>query len=57
MLYDIVEKNSKFLVTKDKKPVLLPSNTNPHLITEFDSKEDAQKYINILLSLKKEKVK
>lgn len=45
--------NNKFVVTKNGTPVSLPSNGGQKKITEFDNKEDADKYMNILLSLTK----
>lgn len=45
--------NNKFVVTKNGIPVSLPSNGGQKKITEFDNKEDAERYMNILLSLRK----
>lgn len=45
--------NNKFIVTKNGVPFSLPSNGGQKKITEFDNKEDADRYINILLSLTK----
>lgn len=55
--YDIVQKNSKFVVTKNGDPVLLPKSDGQAIVTEFDSKEDAQKYLSILEHLTKRRVK
>lgn len=51
----ITEKNSKFIVTKNGQPVLLPKSDGQTIVTEFDSREDAQKYIEILNRLSKQK--
>jgi hypothetical protein len=54
-IYDIVQKNSKFVVTKNGEPILLPKSDGQSIVTEFDSKEDAQQYLNILENLLKRK--
>ena len=56
-VYDVVQKNSKFVVTKNGEPILLPKSDGQSIVTEFDSKEDAQKYLSILESLVKRRVK
>jgi hypothetical protein len=53
--YGIVQKNSKFVVTKNGEPILLPKSDGQSIVTEFDSKEDAQQYLNILENLLKRK--
>lgn len=53
--YSIVQKNSKFVVTKNGEPILLPKSDGQSIVTEFDSKEDAQQYLNILENLLKRK--
>jgi hypothetical protein len=55
MSLGIVEKNGKFIVTKNDKPVLLPNNSNQTMVVEFSSMQDAEKYMNILLNLQKQK--
>lgn len=55
MNFDIVEQNSKFIVTKDGKPITVPSNEGQTITTSFDNKSDAEKYLSILVSLKKMK--
>ena len=50
-----MQKNGKFVVTKDGEPFLLPKNDGQNIITEFSSKEDAEKYMNILSYLQKKK--
>ena len=47
----IVEKNSKFIVTKNGKPINLPKTDGATIVTEFPSREDAEKYVSILKSL------
>ena len=49
----VVEKNGKFIVTKNGKPIDLPKSDGASIVTEFDSKQDAERYISILRSLKK----
>jgi hypothetical protein len=56
-VYDVVQKNSKFVVTKNGEPILLPKSDGQAIVTQFDSKEDAQKYLGILESLVKRRVK
>jgi hypothetical protein len=51
--FDIVQENGRFIVTKNGQPILLPKSDGQSIVTQFDSKEDAQKYLNILKSLKK----
>jgi hypothetical protein len=48
---DIVEKNSKFIVTKNGQPINLPKTDSASIVTEFPSREDAEKYVSILKSL------
>jgi hypothetical protein len=54
-IYGIVQKNGKFVVTKNGEPILLPKSDGQSIVTEFDSKEDAQQYLNILENLLKRK--
>jgi hypothetical protein len=51
--YGIMQKNGRFIVTKDGNPLQLPKSDGQNIITEFDTKEDAQKYLDILKSLKR----
>ena len=51
----IVEQNKKFVVTENGKPINLPKTDGSAVITEFETKEDAEKYLNILSRLKKQK--
>jgi hypothetical protein len=55
MSLDILEKNGKFIVTKDGKPINLPKSDGQSIVTEFTSKTDAETYMNILSRLKKQK--
>jgi len=52
MVYGVIEHNGKFVVTKNGQPILLPNNNQSTIVTEFDSREDAEKYISILKRLK-----
>lgn len=52
MVYGVIEHNGKFVVTKNGQPILLPKNNQSTIVTEFDSREDAEKYISILKRLK-----
>ena len=47
----IVEKNSKFIVTKNGQQINLPKTDGATIVTEFPSREDAEKYVSILKSL------
>jgi hypothetical protein len=51
----ILEKNGKFVVTKNGEPINLPKTDGQNIVTEFTSKVDAETYINILTRLKKQK--
>ena len=50
---NIIEKNNKFVVTKNGEPINLPKSDGQSIITEFSSREDAEKYLSILKKLKK----
>lgn len=52
MSLGVVEKNGKFVVTKDGQPINLPKSDGQSIVTEFTSKVDAETYINILSRLK-----
>lgn len=54
--FDVIQKNGRFVVTKNGQPILLPKSDGQSIVTEFDSKEDAQRYIGILKSLKTRRV-
>jgi len=51
----VISKGNKFVVTKNGEPILLPKSNGQTIVTEFDSREDAEKYINILNHLNKQK--
>ena len=51
----IMQKNGKFVVTKNGEPILLPQTDGQSIVTEFPTKEDAEKYMSILSSLQKKK--
>lgn len=53
--FNVVEKNGKFIVTKNGQPIHLPKSDGSSIVTEFTCKEDAQRYIGILESLSKQK--
>lgn len=48
----IAEINNKFVVLSNGKPIQLPKTDGASIVTEFDSKQDAERYISILLMLK-----
>jgi len=49
---DVVEKNGKFVVVENGK-ILRGSRTDSHdLVTEFDNKNDAEKYMSILKTVR-----
>lgn len=50
--YGVKKLNSKFVVTKNGEPIVLPSTVGQSIVTEFDCKEDAEKYLSILQKLK-----
>ena len=52
-VYNIKQKNSKFVVTKNGEPFVPNRTDGAAVITEFDSKADAEKYLEILKKLKK----
>jgi hypothetical protein len=51
----IMQKNGKFVVTKNGEPILLPKSDGQAIVTEFDNKSDAEKYMGILSTLQKKK--
>lgn len=51
----VVQKNGKFVVTKNGEPILLPKSDGQRIVTQFDSKEDANMYMEILSKLSKQK--
>ena len=55
MSLSVIEQNKKFVVTENGKPINLPKTDGSAIVTEFDSKDDAEKYISILFKLKSQK--
>jgi len=55
-MFGIIQENGRFVVTQNGNPIRLPKSDGQTIVTEFDSKDDAQKYINILKSLKKRSI-
>jgi hypothetical protein len=51
--YKIKQIDGKFVVTKNGEAILLPSTTGQSIVTKFDNKEDAEKYLSILKRLKR----
>ena len=52
---NIVQKNSKFIVTKNGEPINLPKTDGQNITTEFSCREDAEKYIHILTTISQRK--
>ena len=55
MSLSVIEQNGKFVVAVDNKPINLPKSDGQTVTTEFDRREDAEKYMSILSHLKKKK--
>lgn len=51
----ILEKSGKFVVTKNGQPIQLPKTDGQAIVTEFETKQDAEKYMSILKTLMKNK--
>lgn len=51
MKYNVVEQNGKFVVAKNGQPIKLPKSDGSSIVTEFDNKADAEKYMGILKRL------
>lgn len=51
----IMQKNGKFVVTKNGEPILLPKSDGQAIVTEFPTKEDAERYMSILTMLQQQK--
>lgn len=51
----VMQKNGKFVVTKNGEPILLPKSDGQSIVTSFDTKEDAERYMNIVSTLMKQK--
>jgi hypothetical protein len=50
--YAITKIGTKFVVTKNGNPIILPSSVGTTIITEFEHKSDAERYMGILKTLK-----
>lgn len=55
MSLGVIEQNGKFVVIQNGKPINLPKSDGHPLITEFNTKSDAEKYMSILAALQKQK--
>ena len=55
MSLSVIEQNKKFVVVENGKPINLPKTDGSTVVTEFDSKADAERYLSILATLKKQK--
>lgn len=55
MSLGVAEKNGKFVVTQNGQPINLPKSDGQSIVTEFSTKEDAEKYMNIVAHLQKKK--
>jgi hypothetical protein len=51
----VIEKRGKYIVTQNGQPINLPKTDGASIVTEFDNKTDAERYMGILKSLKKNK--
>lgn len=48
----VIEKRGKYVVVSNGQPIQLPKSDGASVTTEFDTKQDAEKYLGILKSLK-----
>lgn len=55
MSLSIIEQNKKFVVVENGRPINLPKTDGSTIVTQFDTKADAEKYMKILTHLKKQK--
>lgn len=55
MSLSVIEQNRKFVVAENGKPINLPKTDGSTVVTEFDSKDDAERYMKILNTLMKYK--
>jgi hypothetical protein len=55
MSLGVAEKNGKFVVTQNGQPINLPKSDGQAIVTEFNSKNDAERYMSILSTLQKQK--
>lgn len=55
--YSVVKIGDKFVVQKNGQKIVSTQDSGAVLVTEFDSKQDAEKYASILKSLCSTKAK
>lgn len=55
MSLGVIEQNGKFVVIQNGRPINLPKSDGQAIVTEFSSKDDAEKYMDILSTLQKQK--
>jgi len=55
MSLGVTEKNGKFVITQNGQPINLPKSDGQAIVTEFNNKSDAEKYMSILSILQKQK--
>ena len=53
----VIEKRGKFVVANNGEPIQLPKSDGATVTTEFDNKQDAEKYLSILKTLKSKRTK
>jgi hypothetical protein len=53
----VIEKGGKYIVASNGQPVQLPKSDGAAVTTEFDSKQDAERYISILKRLPPKRTK
>lgn len=53
----VVEKHGKYIVVSNGHPIQLPKSDGATVTTEFDSKQDAERYISILKRLPPKRMK
>jgi hypothetical protein len=51
----VIEKRGKYIVASNGQPIQLPKTDGAAIVTEFDNKNDAERYMSILRNLKKKK--
>ena len=55
MSLGVIEQNGKFVVIQNGRPINLPKSDGQAIVTEFSSKDDAEKYMSIISTLQKQK--
>lgn len=55
MSLSVLEQNGKFIVAENGQPINLPKSDGQSIVTEFNSKSDAERYMSILATLKRQK--